>query len=304
MKEILILLVLISIIMLNGKEDDMKYSELTDTEKQVIENKGTEAPFSGEYWNTFKEGVYKCKRCDTPLYQSSAKFASNCGWPSFDDEIEGAVTKQIDADGRRTEILCQNCGAHLGHVFTGERFTEKDTRHCVNSLSMNFEPTAQKETAYIAGGCFWGVEYFMQEMKGVLSAESGYMGGNVTDPDYYQVGSGQTGHTETVKVVFDPKQITYEAVIKKFFEIHDPTQFNKQGPDHGRQYRSAIFYTDEKQRETAQNLIEILIKNGYDVVTELKSAKSFWKAENYHQDYYQKKGGQPYCHRPVNRFDR
>jgi peptide methionine sulfoxide reductase msrA/msrB len=304
MKEILILLVLLSVFMLSGKEVSVEYNELTEAEKRIIEKKGTETPFSGEYWNTFTEGVYNCKLCDTALYQSGAKFASSCGWPSFDDEIEGAVRKQIDADGSRTEILCNNCRAHLGHVFTGERLTEKNTRHCVNSLSMNFEPAINNETAYIAGGCFWGVEHFMQEMKGVISADSGYMGGSVEDPDYYNVGSGQTGHAETVRVVFDTREIGYEVILRKFFEIHDPTQMNKQGPDHGSQYRSAIFYSDEKQKEIAQDLIEILKGKGYDVVTELKPTKSFWKAENYHQDYYEKKGGQPYCHRPVNRFDR
>ncbi|MCF7912580.1 MAG: bifunctional methionine sulfoxide reductase B/A protein [Candidatus Cloacimonetes bacterium] len=303
MKVILILLVLFSVIVLIGMEDKVEYRKLTEAEKQIIVNKGTETPFSGEYWGTFQDGIYKCKRCGSPLYTSSSKFVSGCGWPSFDDEINGAVTYKLDADGMRTEILCRNCEAHLGHVFTGEGFTDKNTRHCVNSLSLTFEPISARETAYLAGGCFWGVEYFMQETKGVLSAESGYMGGDTKEPDYYQVSSGTTGHAETVRVIFDPEQISYEAILRKFFEIHDPTQMNKQGPDHGTQYRSAIFYENEEQRETGQKLIEILKEKGYDVVTELKPADNFWKAENYHQDYYQKKSGQPYCHRPVNRFD-
>ena len=294
---------LISLSIGNSKEEKVKYNELTEAEKRVIEDKGTEAPFTGEYWDHFKAGVYTCKRCGSALYKSQDKFSSNCGWPSFDDEISGAVKHQMDADGSRTEIICANCGAHLGHVFSGEGYTDKNTRHCVNSISMVFEPVKQQEAAYVAGGCFWGVEYYLEELEGVISAESGYMGGSVDEPDYYQVGSGQTGHAETVRIIYDPEKITYKDIIIKFFEIHDPTQLDKQGPDHGKQYRSAIFYQDEKQRETTQNLINILNNKGYNVVTELAIAGEFWLAENYHQDYYQKKGGQPYCHRPVKRFD-
>ena len=120
----------------------MKYNELNDEEKYVIENKGTEYPFSGKYDDFNEKGIFTCKKCNAPLYKSEDKFKSGCGWPSFDDEIKGAVKRVPDKDGRRVEIVCSTCGAHLGHVFEGERLTSKDTRHCVNSISLNFEAKA------------------------------------------------------------------------------------------------------------------------------------------------------------------
>lgn len=134
---------LLSVIMLSGKEEAVEFRKLNAVEKQVIENKGTEAPFSGKYWEHFEEGSYKCKRCGVPLFRSNDKFKSGCGWPSFDDEIEGAILQISDSDGIRTEIVCAHCNAHLGHVFVGEGFTEKNTRHCVNSISLKFEPSTE-----------------------------------------------------------------------------------------------------------------------------------------------------------------
>ncbi|OGC76822.1 MAG: methionine sulfoxide reductase [candidate division Zixibacteria bacterium RBG_16_40_9] len=283
----------------------MEYNKLTPEEERVIIKKGTETPFTGKYNNHKEKGTYICKRCDAPLYRSADKFDSHCGWPSFDDEIPGAVKRVPDPDGMRTEILCNKCGAHLGHVFTGEGLTDKNVRHCVNSISLNFIPAkteVKTQKAYFAGGCFWGVEYFFQKEKGVISTAVGHMGGHKKNPTYQEVCSGNTGHIETAEVTFDPSQTSYEKLAKLFFEIHDPTQVNRQGPDIGEQYKSIIFYVDDQQKQTAEKLIKILKDKGLKVVTELTKATTFWEAEDYHQDYYDKKTGQPYCHSYTKRF--
>jgi methionine-S-sulfoxide reductase len=165
------------------------------------------------------------------------------------------------------------------------------------------ELQAGEAVAYFAGGCFWGVEHYMQQLDGVLAVESGYMGGHVDDPSYEQVSSQTSGHLETVRVRFDPTRVSYEQVAQRFFEIHDPTQADGQGPDIGPEYRSAIFYTDAEQQKIAQSLIAKLEQRGYDVVTELRTADRFWPAETYHQDYYERTGKTPYCHSRVRRFD-
>jgi len=285
---------------------NMKLNILTDEEKAVILHKGTERPFIGIYDNFWKTGTYNCKQCNTPLYNSSDKFDGHCGWPAFDDEIEGAVKRIKDADGRRTEIVCSSCGGHLGHIFEGEGFTEKNTRHCVNSISLNFQPmnlnSDTKETAYFAGGCFWGMEYYFQKTKGVLTVESGYMGGKSENPTYREVCTGTSGHYEIVRVNYDSKITNYETLAKLFFEIHDPTQKNGQGPDIGQQYLSVAFYSTEKEKETLEKLVTVLKAKGFAIATKLQKASEFWEAEEYHQDYYEKNGKVPYCHGYTKRF--
>jgi methionine-S-sulfoxide reductase len=163
-------------------------------------------------------------------------------------------------------------------------------------------PQPSDQFAYFAGGCFWGVEHYMQQLDGVVAVESGYMGGHVDAPTYEQVSSQTSGHLETVRVRFDPARVSYEAIAKRFFEIHDPTQSDGQGPDIGPEYRSAVFYADAAQKQTTEMLIGQLEARGYDVVTEVRAADRFWPAEDYHQDYYAKTGKTPYCHSRVKRF--
>jgi peptide methionine sulfoxide reductase msrA/msrB len=309
MKGIVLLIITYCFLNMNNdliSQEKPGYNDLTKAEANVILKKGTERPFTGKFENFNGKGTYVCKQCGAALYYSDSKFDAKCGWPSFDDAIPGAVIRQPDIDGLRTEILCANCGAHLGHVFTGEGFTPKDTRYCVNSISMDFVPAhveaGRYGTAIFAGGCFWGVEYFMQKEPGVISVTSGYTGGWVKNPTYQEVCTGKTGHAEAVKIIYDPNKTSYEKLLRLFLDIHDPTQADGQGPDIGNQYRSEIFYMNDSQKAVAEKDLKILQDKGYKTVTAVTKASEFYTAEDYHQDYYFKNGKLPYCHHFTQRF--
>lgn len=297
---------------------DAAVPPLTPMEADIILRKATEAPWSGALEKNTAAGTYLCRQCGVALYRSADKFDSGCGWPAFDDALPGMVRRQPDADGRRVEIVCDHCGAHLGHVFEGEGLTARNTRHCVNSLSMSFAPAgSDKEklglalyarvrdtrVAVLAGGCFWGVEDALGKLPGVVDVRSGYTGGHTDRPSYADVCRGDTGHAEAVLVRFDPARISYESIVRRFFEIHDPTQLDRQGPDVGSQYRSAVFWLDEEQKRTAQKLMDELRGLGYDVVTRLEPAGAFYEAEAYHQDFA-RRTGRGGCHLAVPRFER
>ncbi len=282
-----------------------KTASLPDIILAVVREKGTERPFSGEYDDFGESGTYLCRQCGLALFRSKTKFHSGCGWPSFDEEITGAVTRKPDADGIRIEIVCSRCHAHLGHVFLDEKFTKKNTRHCVNSLSLDFVPqqdVVDTEEAIFAAGCFWGVEYYLKKLPGVLKTEVGYTGGSKKNPSYQEVCAGTTGHVEAIRVIYDPSKINYDKLVSYFFEIHDPTQTSGQGPDLGEQYLSVIFYYNEEQKKIALKRMHELEKLGYRIATKLRPVSPFWRAELYHQDYYQKTGKQPYCHRYEKKF--
>lgn len=280
----------------------MKFNVLNPDEEKIILKKGTEVPFKGQYNDFFEKGVYICRRCDSPLYKSEDKFKSNCGWPAFDDEIKGAILKNTDADGTRTEIMCAVCGAHLGHVFSGEKLTAKDTRHCVNSLSMKFVPadfeTDEENFIVLGGGCFWCLDAFYRALPGVKEAICGYAGGDKINPSYEEVSSGTTGHVEVVKVVYDHKKINFQKILEAFFKMHNPTTLNRQGNDVGEQYRSIILYKTWQQKIEAENYIKKLTEaKAYEdkIVTEIKPLYNFNKAEEYHQDYFRKNPENSYC---------
>lgn len=282
-----------------------KYASLTPFQLHVLRDKGTEQPFSGCYETLHSTGTYLCRGCGRALFRSGQQFLSSCGWPSFDDEIQKAVTHVPDMDGRRTEIVCSYCKSHLGHVFYGEALTQKNVRYCVNSLAIDFvcdHQVLESQEAILAGGCFWGVEFMFQKKVGVLKTEVGYTGGTLANPHYDEVCHQNTGHVEAVRVVFDPNVISYKELIKYFFEIHDPTQINRQGPDFGSQYRSALFYYDNAQKEAAETVISMLRVFNDSIVTHLQPVDIFWPAESYHQNYYFKNNKIPYCHHYQKKF--
>ncbi len=259
-------------------------------------------PFTWEYVNTREAGVYYCRQCGSALYSADDKFASECGWPSFDDAVPGAVKRVDDADGMRTEIICANCNWHLGHVFIGEQLTEKNTRHCVNSLSMKFVPwrveMPKHEIAVFGGGCFWCIEAGIQRLRWVLQVLSWYAGGRRKAPTYEHICTGCTGHIEVIQVTFDPAVITYETLLQVFFTLHDPTSVDRQGADVGEQYKSVIFYRDKFQQEVAEKVVVSLEEQKiYDkpIVTQLRQLNQFRVAEWYHQNYYDQHADRPYC---------
>lgn len=269
---------------------------LTNEEKKVIWDKGTETPYSGKYWDFFKDGVYVCKNCGNPLFTSEAKFKADCGWPSFDDSFPDAVKRIPDGDGMRTEIQCAKCSGHLGHVFEGEKYTKKDTRHCVNSLSLKFVPREDIKSIVLGGGCFWCLEAIFQRIPGVLFVTSGYSGGDMENPSYEEVCTGETGHAEVVKVEFNIKEISLEKILNIFFLAHDPTTLNRQGNDIGTQYRSVIFFSFSEDEKVIKDVInEVKKEYKENIVTEVQKLEHFYEAEDYHKNYYDLNRNNPYC---------
>lgn len=278
----------------------IKTDSLTPKQQHIIIEKGTEPPFSSTLPHTAsKQGTFLCRNCGLALFRESSSFSSGCGWPSFDESLQNSVLQLQDIDGRRTEIVCARCQGHLGHVFLNEGFTAKNTRHCVNALSIEFvedSTVCDTNEIIVAGGCFWGIEHLFQQKRGVLLAESGYIGGHTPHPSYEAVCKKKTGHYEAVRVVFDTEKQDLASLYAFFFEIHDFTQKNGQGPDIGPQYQSALFVYDEEQIAIAQELFTKLENKGFSIATKILPVTTFWPAEDYHQDYYLKNGKVPYCH--------
>lgn len=283
---------------------------------RITQKAGTEPAFCGTLLDNKKDGFYACIVCGLPLFSSDHKFNSGSGWPSFYREFDPQhVSRKSDTSHgmTRVEINCARCSAHLGHVFDdGPRPTGQ--RHCLNSASLKFyekgaetppesrpigkpgaeaEKAGELEVAYFAGGCFWGVEHYFQKGAGVIEAVSGYMQGRTENPTYKDICYKNTGHAESVKVVFDPKKISYRRLLEAFFVMHDPTQLNYQGPDVGDQYRSGIWTTSSGQLEQAQAFIreqQAGAFSGRKIVTQVEPAQTFYAAEDYHQDYIEKTG--------------
>jgi len=295
---------------------------LSPLQYEVTQQCGTEPPFQNEYWDNHRDGIYVDVVSGEPLFSSKDKFDSGTGWPSFTQPIAGAevMEKTDTAHGmRRVEVRSGKGDSHLGHVFD-DGPGPKGQRFCINSASLRFIPADQlqaegygqylslfpnvvvapgRETAILAGGCFWGVEELIRKLPGVLETTVGYAGGTLDNPTYAHVSSGRTGHAEAVRVVFDPAKLTYADLLRYFFRLHDPTTKDRQGHDTGTQYRSAIFATTEEQRKVAEAVKTEVDKSGKwkaPVVTQIASAPTFYPAEDYHQKYLQKHPDGYTCH--------
>lgn len=284
----------------------MKATEEKSLSEYVTKEGGTEPAFQNEYWDERRPGIYVDYNTGEPLFSSLDKYDSGTGWPSFTKPIDDSSIKR-EVDMRlgiiRTEVRTEE--SRLGHVFPDGPKETGGERFCINSAALKFIPYEDLEKegypeykqifpyeeAVLAGGCFWGVEYLLEEQEGVIEAISGYSGGVVNDPSYKAVSAGTTGHAESVYVIFDPRIISYKELLDVFWRLHDPTQLNRQGPDVGTQYRSAIFYLNDEQKKIAEkSKAKFDAKGIFDKssVTQIVPFEEFYKAEEYHQDYVDK----------------
>jgi peptide methionine sulfoxide reductase msrA/msrB len=329
MKNILVLCSLVFSLNMDAKTKIMNDKKnlkqtLTPIQYQCTQENGTEQPFKNTYWNNHEDGIYVDVVSGEPLFSSLDKYDSGSGWPSFDRPLNAhniTTKNDFEMGMKRTEVRSSKANSHLGHVFddgpkiTGQRF-------CINSASLRFIPVNNLQAeglgeflflfqekkhwqlASLSGGCFWGMEELLRKMTGVIETHVGYTGGKVANATYEVVKTGTTGHTEAVQILFDPKIISYEAILLEFFKMHDPTTKNQQGNDVGTQYRSAIFFANNEQKEIAHKVkYRVEKSHAYKspIVTEIVSFEKFYLAEDYHQKYLKKKPNGYTCHflRPI-----
>jgi peptide methionine sulfoxide reductase msrA/msrB len=270
---------------------------LTAEQFNITRLKGTERAFSSELCSYFEPGIYACICCDTELFDAETKFESGTGWPSFTQPIkENAVAyhKDISFGMQRIEALCNTCDAHLGHVFH-DGPNPGGLRYCMNALSLKKVAVNEKKIDF-GGGCFWCTEAVFQRVNGVVKVESGYSGGTVINPTYGQVCSGTTGHAEVVEITYKIDEISFADLLRIHLSTHNPTTVNKQGADRGSQYRSIIFYRTEEEKQAAMKIIDEMQKSYSNmIVTQLEMFEHFYKAEDRHQNYYNRNQDGGYC---------
>ncbi len=275
---------------------------LSPEEFRITRLKGTERAHSSELCSLFEPGRYACVCCGTELFDAEEKFESGTGWPSFTQPIkENAIAYHKDRGFGmyRIETVCNTCDAHLGHVFQ-DGPPPSGLRYCINALAMKKVETDLRKIT-IGGGCFWCTEAIFDEVEGVISVESGYSGGKVRNPTYREVTSGLTGHAEVVEITYDKSVISFEDLLRIHLTTHNPTTLNRQGADRGTQYRSIIFYRSEEEKKSAIEIIDEVQKSLDEmIVTELKMFEAFYKAEDYHQNYYASNPDKAYCQAVIN----
>ena len=272
-------------------------AQLTPEQYRITRQAGTERAHSSAMCTLFEPGKYACVCCDSLLFDAGEKFNSGTGWPSFTQPIqENAISyRKDDSHGMvRVEVNCNTCDAHLGHVFQ-DGPEPSGLRYCINAVSLMKIASSERKVTF-GGGCFWCTEAIFQHLKGVSKVESGYSGGDVANPTYREVCSGETGHAEVIEITYDPNQISYEEIVGVHLSTHNPTTLNQQGADHGTQYRSIIFFRDASEKATAERLVvELRERIGKRVFTEIKPFVQFYRAEASHQNYYRRNQGEGYC---------